>query len=167
MRKIIILTVLAALFTVGCNSHNPIFPTYSPDGYYEGRIFVDYPGMGFDHSFDAELRIYNDGYSARLRDNYGASWEADHVEYSTWSDRLEIYFRVREYRWSPECGNERYDWEMRMYGRLTDYNRFTGDLESDLDPEDYHSDYCHMNYNPPPRHIGTFDFSEGFNFWGY
>ncbi len=165
LRTLIPLTLALSLLLVGCNSNNPIFPVVEDaDGDYYGWVYIDNPGMGFNQSFHARLSIYDNSYRATLRDDRGRVFTADHVEYSYWSDSLDVYFRVHETRWSPDCGNEYFDWEMRLNGRIYSNGDFRGELEGDIDPEDYHSDWCHLDYNPPPRHVGTFDL-ERQNYW--
>ncbi len=158
MRYLSILLIFLSLLMVGCVGNNPLLPWLDADGYYTGYVNIDYPGQGFDHSFSATLRIWDHSYQARLTDKYGGSWVADYVDYDCLNDRLEIFFRVMETRHSWKCGYEVYDWEMRMSGRLYSGKDFTGDLQSDIDPEDYYSDNCYLEYNPPPKRIGTFNF---------
>lgn len=167
MRKLLLPLLILALLAIGCDRDNPIFPGYDTDGLYTGWVYIDNPGMGFNRSFYAELRIYDNGYDARLWDDYGRVFDSDHVDYNYWTDELDVYFRVIETRWSPDCGHEVYDWEMKMNGNITSSDRYRGELEGDIDPEDYHSDHCHLDYNPPPRHVGTFDLSRTYNSWDY
>jgi len=165
MRSFVVLIVALALLAVGCEPVDPFFSWPDADGYYEGHVYIDRPGMGFDHSFCASLRIYNDCYCAVLIDDCGKSYDADSVDYDSWSDNLEIRFHVWEKRWSYECGDELYKWEIRMKGRL-DYNDgFRGEMISDLDPGTYQSDHCRLDHDPPPRSVGTFVFDYESNPW--
>jgi len=157
MKKLVLITLILGLLAVGCDRNSPLFPLVNDaDGYYEGWVNIYRPGMGFDRSFHASLRIWDDGYRARLIDDRGQQYVADYVDYNSWSDELEIYFRVLEERWSYDCGHETYDWEMRLIGKIR-RGSFVGEIEADIDPEDYYSEYCHMDYNPPPERLGTFD----------
>jgi hypothetical protein len=165
LRKLIPLLALIAIVVVGCNGGDPIFVSQDADGHYAGWVHVDNPGMGFNDSFYATLSISDSTHRATFRDDRGRTFYADHVDYSYWTDNLEIFFRVPETRWNPECGNEYYNWEMRLNGRLYTDGDYRGEIESDIDPEDYHSDHCYLDYNPPPRHLGSFVLEREFGVW--
>jgi len=79
---------------------------------------------------------------------------------------LKVYFRIRETRWSPRCGNEVYNWGIRMSGRIYDNERYTGEVQVDIDPDDYYSDWRHLDYDSAPQHLGSFHFVREYgSFW--
>jgi len=157
MRYVLFSLLALSMLLSGCSRDDPIFSWWDADGYYTGWVYIDDPVMAFDRSFHAELRVYDNCHDARLRDDRGRYYNAYRVDYDYWNDRLKVYFHVTEYRWSPQCGHETYNWEVRMSGKVYSGDRYSGEIEADIDPEDYHSDWCWMDYNPPPRHIGTFN----------
>lgn len=158
-----LLLPLFALLLVGCRSGEILITWKETDAYYEGWVDIDRPGLVFDHSFRARLRIYDGNNRARLWDNRGRVFESEWVDYSSWDDRVTIFFMVRESGWDPDCGYETYDWELRMRGRIYSDDHFCGELVIDIDPENYYSDYCYMDYNPPPKHLGSFDLYRDYN----
>lgn len=157
MRYLILFLTAISLVCVGCDRDSAIFFGPDADGYYEGWFYMDSPELGFDHSFHGTLRVYDNSNMAILRDNRGREYHSRRVDYEYWPEELRIWFRIRETRWSPHCGHEVYYWEMLLSGRI-DYNeRYRGDIRADIDPDDYYSDHCYMDWNPPPRYVGTFN----------
>ena len=161
----ILIVSLIGLNLIGCSGVGIFQFDGGVDGYYEGWVNIDRPAAGFDRSFSASLRIYDNSFSARMRDSFGRSFEAYRVEAGTWDRNLTIFFRVVETRWSPKCGYEKYDWSIRMDGRVLSDGRLNGDLMADIDPPDYRSEFCHMDFNPPPIYLGTFDFHRANEIW--
>ncbi len=157
MRRLLLILPILGLMLTGCMGGAILFEMSNVDGYYTGWIRIDNPGYGFDRSFRAELRLWDNGNRARLWDEWGRSWTADYVDYDFLSDRVDVYLRVRESDWDPYCGYEVYDWEIRMSGRIRSGDRFEGDIHADLDPDDYWSDHCYLDFDPPPKYVGTFD----------
>ena len=161
-RSLLILLLLpVSLGCLGSPYYNPMyFDDYLSgiDGTFEGRVWIDKPGIGFDRSFNAVLEIGGDGEYACLWDDRGNLYNVDHINYYPYSRRLEIFFRVLDYEWSDDCGWEVYDWEMRMNGFIYySTDQYKGELEVDIDPEDYDSEFCYLGYDPPPTHLGSFD----------
>jgi hypothetical protein len=165
MRYVLVCILMVGLLATGCSRDDPIFAWFDADGYYFGRVCIDQPGKGWEHSFDARLRLYDNGRGAVLKDNCGKFYEAYRVDYDFWSDRLNMYFTVRETRWSARCGNEVIDWEICMSGRIYE-DRYTGEVKVDIDPDDYYSDWCHLDCDPAPQHLGSFHLTREFDtFW--
>lgn len=155
MRAIWFLLALSTLLLVGCGDSDLFWD--DADGYYEGWVQINRPGLGFDDSFYATLRVWGYSDRARLWDDCGRRFDADYVDYNPWNNKLKVYFRVRETTWHPECGHEIYDWELRLAGRLKYENWLYGDIEVDIDPDDYSSEHCYMDFDPPPVFVGSFD----------
>ena len=165
MKKFTLVLLMSVFLLTGCTGSGIFAPLVNnADGIYDGWVNIYDPGKGFDQSFRGSLMVWSNSYKAVLTDDRGRRYEADHVEYDSWSDELEIFFRVREERWNSPCGHEVLNWEIRMIGNI-DFGSFRGDIQSDIDPNDYYSDHCVMDYNPSPEYIGRFDLEKQNDSW--
>lgn len=53
-----------------------------------------------------------------------------------------------------------------MSGRIYDNERYTGEVQVDIDPDDYYSDWRHLDYDSAPQHLGSFHFVREYgSFW--
>lgn len=161
MRKIILIVALTPMI-MGCHGSS-MYSSLDPDGIYEGWVTIDKPGLAFENSFYAQLKVWNDGSRAQLWDSKGRCYYADHAEYNVWTDDLEVYLRVTTTNWDSKCGYEIYHWEVRLRGDTDFRTRYTGEIEVDIDPEDYESENCYLAENPPPRLVGTFNLK--YDYW--
>ncbi|MFH1676312.1 MAG: hypothetical protein ABIC40_04730 [bacterium] len=126
------------------------------DGYYNGWLDFHRPVCGFSSSAHATLKVCKFGSYALLKVEGADIYRSYDLDFDSWSQRMRAYFRIREVRWDPVCGYEEYRWTVILNGDVY-YGEFEGNIIVDIDPCDYKSDYCYMDYDPSPKIVGDFD----------
>jgi hypothetical protein len=144
--------------STSCSGGGIFNPGHNVDGVYRGDIGLNRQFAGFDNHVYTDIRIYDNGHRARLWDERGEYLEAYDVDFGSYNNRARIYFRVVEEKWTLFCGREIYRWDFILDGNF-EGSRFRGDVRLDIDPYQYSSTFCSMDYDPAPEYLGYFNFS--------